>query len=338
MPCAGAADEQCGNGYKSSLYTSVSSVVKPLGCYVDSNPRILPDYSFKSASMTPLLCQSTCMSKGYSFAGEYNALRHARNHPLNLSSIAGVSYGSECYCGSNAPSTTAKTSDADCQQKCAGSTATCGGAWRTYVYSIGDTPVAAPSASTSTVTTTAVVVPSTTTKAPAATTTTPASTGLVALGCYNDNGSNRLMSYSAASSGSMTPSLCQSTCQTQGYDYAGRYSDIKDKTYLADLVLLLRRVLWTRMLVFQCRSGSKLQDLGFGLLDALHRGRQAGLRRRLQAEYLEVTCCPDLDVGEAIYDGCAYHHQSYLDHCQAVLDDDVCAESDRDCRVDLHCQ
>lgn len=69
MPCAGAADEQCGNGYKSSLYTSVSSVVKPLGCYVDSNPRILPDYSFKSASMTPLLCQSTCMSKGYSFAG-----------------------------------------------------------------------------------------------------------------------------------------------------------------------------------------------------------------------------------------------------------------------------
>ncbi|KAJ9093587.1 hypothetical protein QFC20_007097 [Naganishia adeliensis] len=200
MPCAGAADEQCGNGYKSSLYTSVSSVVKPLGCYVDSNPRILPDYSFKSASMTPLLCQSTCMSKGYSFAG--------------------VSYGSECYCGSDAPVTTAKTSDADCQQKCAGSTATCGGAWRTYVYSIGDTPVAAPSASTTAVKTTTPVTPSTTNQASTATTAAPASTGLVALGCYNDNGSNRLMSYSAASSGSMTPSICQSTCQGKGYDYA----------------------------------------------------------------------------------------------------------------------
>lgn len=72
MPCAGASDEQCGNGYKSSLYTSVSSVVSPLGCYKDSTPRILPDYSYKSSSMTPLLCQSTCMSKGYSFAGQYN--------------------------------------------------------------------------------------------------------------------------------------------------------------------------------------------------------------------------------------------------------------------------
>ncbi|KAI5450005.1 hypothetical protein NCC49_003767 [Naganishia albida] len=195
MPCAGASDEQCGNGYKSSLYTSVSSVVSPLGCYKDSTPRILPDYSYKSSSMTPLLCQSTCMSKGYSFAG--------------------VSYGSECYCGSAAPDATAKTANTDCAQKCAGSTATCGGAWRTYVYAINDTPVAAPSPSTTS------VAPSTTTKAPSPTTGAPASTGLVALGCYQDNGSNRLMSYSALSSGSMTPSLCQSTCQGKGYDYAG---------------------------------------------------------------------------------------------------------------------
>lgn len=252
MPCAGAADEQCGNGYKSSLYTSVSSVVKPLGCYVDSNPRILPDYSFKSASMTPLLCQSTCMSKGYSFAGQYNACETSCNiADLVLDVRSGVSYGSECYCGSDAPVTTAKTSDADCQQKCAGSTATCGGAWRTYVFSIGDTPVAAPSASTTAVKTTTPVTPSTTTKAPTATTTAPASTGLVALGCYNDNGSNRLMSYSAASSGSMTPSICQSTCQTQGYDYAGESSYLTEGEPTAlNFESVRRRVLWPGMLVF----------------------------------------------------------------------------------------
>lgn len=267
-------------------------------------------------------------------------LRHARNHPPNLSSIAGVSYGSECYCGSDAPSTTAKTSDADCQQKCAGSTATCGGAWRTYVYTIGDTPVAAPSASTSTVKTTSVVVPSTTTKAPTATTTTttPASTGLVALGCYNDNGSNRLMSYSAASSGSMTPSLCQSTCQTQGYDYAGQCCDVKDETRLADLVLLLRRVLWTGMLVFQCRSSSKLQDLGFGLLDALRRRCEADLRFIMETERLEASRGTYFDFCKALYHCCSFHHQSHHDYYQAVFDDVGCAESHRHCRVHLHCQ
>lgn len=223
MPCAGASDEQCGNGYKSSLYTSVSSVVSPLGCYKDSTPRILPNYSFKSSSMTPLLCQSTCMSKGYSFAGEYRR-SDSGIQLIRFFAYLGVSYGSECYCGSAAPDATAKTANTDCAQTCAGSTATCGGAWRTYVYAINDTPVAAPSPSTTQ------AAPSTTTKAPSPTTSAPASTGLVALGCYKDNGSDRLMSYSAASSGDMTPSLCQSTCQGKGYDYAGQYRRTQPET------------------------------------------------------------------------------------------------------------
>lgn len=71
MPCGGASDEQCGNGYKSSLYTYVPSLAKSMGCYIDSgNPRLLPSYSFSSSSMTPTLCQSTCMGKGYTFSGQ----------------------------------------------------------------------------------------------------------------------------------------------------------------------------------------------------------------------------------------------------------------------------
>lgn len=125
----------------------------------------------------------------------------------------GVSYGIECYCSSSTPTSSAKTADSECQMKCGGSsTTTCGDAWRLNVYSIGDTPVATPT---------------TTTKAP--TTTSAAATGTaVALGCYLDNGSNRVMSYSADSSSSMTPSLCQSECRGKGYDYAGEHSGVYD--------------------------------------------------------------------------------------------------------------
>jgi hypothetical protein len=74
MPCGGASDEQCGNGYKSSLYTYVPSVAKSMGCYIDSgSPRLLPSYSFSSSSMTPTLCQTACADKGYSFSGQCQA-------------------------------------------------------------------------------------------------------------------------------------------------------------------------------------------------------------------------------------------------------------------------
>ncbi|GHJ87956.1 hypothetical protein NliqN6_4358 [Naganishia liquefaciens] len=203
MPCAGASDEQCGNGYRSSLYTYVPSVAKSLGCYVDSgSPRLLPSYSFSSSSMTPTLCQSTCLSKGYT--------------------ISGTSYGTQCYCSSTAPPATAKTADSDCSMKCAGSTATCGNAWRLNVYSISDTPVVTSPATTSAIRTSTTSTPTTTTSKPVATSSIPANpTSPVSLGCYLDNSSDRTMSYSAGGSSSMTPALCQSLCQDAGYIFAG---------------------------------------------------------------------------------------------------------------------
>lgn len=53
------------------------------GCSQDGGARALTGYSFASDSMTPTLCQNTCASKGFT--------------------MAGVEYGSECYCESHRP-------------------------------------------------------------------------------------------------------------------------------------------------------------------------------------------------------------------------------------------
>lgn len=48
------------------------------GCSQDGSSRALTGYSFASSSMTPALCQNACADRGFS--------------------VAGLEYGSECYC------------------------------------------------------------------------------------------------------------------------------------------------------------------------------------------------------------------------------------------------
>ncbi|KAJ9116226.1 hypothetical protein QFC24_006817 [Naganishia onofrii] len=196
MPCAGDSSQICGQAYRLNVYSLGDSSTAPttsapatksststtptpttaqttsttsaaatgtataLGCYIDSGTaRTLPDASSSSSSMTPTLCQSTCRSQGYIYAG--------------------ASYGRECWCSSDAPSASAKTSDSDCSMPCAGDAKSiCGNSYRLNIWRLSGVTTSAPvatsttrsvsaaPASTTKVTTTSKVPTSTTSSAP----------------------------------------------------------------------------------------------------------------------------------------------------------------------------
>jgi glucan endo-1,3-alpha-glucosidase len=222
MPCAGAASEQCGNAYRSSLYTYLPNV-ESMGCYKDSgSPRTLPAYSVSLASMTPLLCQSTCLNKGYTFAGKNACVAKIDLDSAKSFHKSGTSYGRECYCSSTTPASTLKTTDSDCNMPCAGdSSQICGQAYRLNVYSLGDSSTAPTTSASATKSSTSTTSTPTTAKT-TSTTSAAATETATALGCYIDSGTARTLPDASSSSSSMTPTLCQSTCRTQGYIYAGK--------------------------------------------------------------------------------------------------------------------
>ncbi len=111
-------------------FPSSSGTWTATGCSQDGSSRALTGYSFASNSMTPVLCQNTCATKGFS--------------------IAGVEYGSECYCKSGLLSCLCSgysrgcliggnefsnnlggsISDTECSMSCSGDPSTaCGGSW-----------------------------------------------------------------------------------------------------------------------------------------------------------------------------------------------------------------
>jgi hypothetical protein len=109
---------------------------------------------------------------------------------------AGVEYASECYCGFQAQLTAAD--QGTCNMKCAGdSSATCGGSARIQVFYNSDAEA----------------------KAKASAGTLPGS--WKAYGCIVDNQSARVMTAYRTTSATMTYNLCASTCQANGFAYAG---------------------------------------------------------------------------------------------------------------------
>jgi hypothetical protein len=96
-----------------------------LGCYTDPSAasRMLSRYSFSNTAMTQTLCVSTCLDRGFGFAG--------------------VEYGKECYCGDklnsieNGGKGDKAASEAECDMLCAGNkNETCGGGSRIGVWSL----------------------------------------------------------------------------------------------------------------------------------------------------------------------------------------------------------
>ncbi|KAJ7721547.1 glycoside hydrolase superfamily [Mycena maculata] len=195
MACAGNSSQICGGNYRMSLFQKTLTTVATSGwtltqaCAVDTSSRVLQGYSVTTSSLTPALCQSTCASQGFT--------------------IAGVEYGSQCYCGNSlVGGTPTSASTSDCNTPCAGDPSSlCGGSWRIQVYTA---PTATTTATTTSVTTTAA------TSAPAST-----STGWVlSNACAVDTSARVLQGYSVTTS-SLTPALCQSTCASQGFTMAG---------------------------------------------------------------------------------------------------------------------
>jgi hypothetical protein len=153
MPCPGNASEICGGAsvfnvfaaktkntlppisttWSDAPYTPISTTTtkttstavatptwKPLGCHRDlfpSSQRTLNTTASYGATMTPALCQATCLK-------------------LSLP-LAGVEAGNQCFCGSaiQSPDANAPAAEGECSAPCAGDAAQqCGASARIYLY------------------------------------------------------------------------------------------------------------------------------------------------------------------------------------------------------------
>ncbi|TFK82488.1 WSC-domain-containing protein [Polyporus arcularius HHB13444] len=135
--CAGNVNEICGGPNRLTLMFTSNPPSLPtqglpagwtaLGCLSDNSTRALTGYGFSSNQMTIDSCLSTCASHGL---------------PL-----AGIEYGSECYCGASFENGLGTPIDeATCSMGCSGdSSSTCGGSWALTAFRSKNTSGVAPS-------------------------------------------------------------------------------------------------------------------------------------------------------------------------------------------------
>lgn len=115
---------QAGRFYATHLKSSCPSgnhrANVSLGCYRDEkDTRLLAGYftSFKTSN-SPSICVELCLQSGYPYAG--------------------VQYGRECFCGFDAPPSSAKLPDSSCNMKCLDNAKEiCGGFFAMNVYETG---------------------------------------------------------------------------------------------------------------------------------------------------------------------------------------------------------
>jgi hypothetical protein len=92
--------------------------------------------STSDKNMTPELCQLFCV--GFEYFGKcwFNSLfeRSLNLYKSNSSGLAGVQYGSYCFCG-NSYGRYGKAPESECNMPCSGDpNIKCGGTWRNSVY------------------------------------------------------------------------------------------------------------------------------------------------------------------------------------------------------------
>jgi hypothetical protein len=160
--------------------TSLPSGFSSLGCFVDNTTnRVLPHGNGTSTKQTPQQCALSCAAQGYKYSG--------------------TEYASECWCGKNAPTTSAPATD--CKLKCSGdSTQICGAGNRLSVVfdsTLKQTIYAAMAYGTWDL-----------------------------MACYNDSTSSRLLktSVSLAAYGggdNATIGHCMDACASKGFTYCG---------------------------------------------------------------------------------------------------------------------
>lgn len=187
MPCTGNATTQCGgpnrlsvfwNGQAPSSALSEISAVNgwsSLGCYTDQGPAartlttIMPTTGGQPA-LTIERCTSACQEGGFT--------------------LAGVEYGSECFCGNKVANGGAPAPDgaSGCNMRCNGNkTETCGGPNRLNLYGYKQAQA----------------------------------NGFAYKGCYIDGAQGRILTQQQPDSPTNTVERCITTCQGLGYGIAG---------------------------------------------------------------------------------------------------------------------
>lgn len=167
-PCSASTSETCGGSNALSI-VRVNQVYTS-GCFADDvNYRSLTGAFYDSPDMTIEKCTSLCAGNG--------------------NSLAGLEYGSQCFCGDAlrlGPSN-------NCNMPCAGNAAeTCGGGNALSVYQVAGQPITSASASTSN------------------------------FGCFTDYYPNsRALNGPSITTGDNTNESCQQFCTGQGYPYSG---------------------------------------------------------------------------------------------------------------------
>ncbi|KAK8869788.1 hypothetical protein IAR55_000356 [Kwoniella newhampshirensis] len=194
------------------------------GCLIDYWERALNGYQFSDTSMTQELCASTCLSKGYTYAG--------------------LEYGTQCFCVNGISygeySAGAGTAASECNESCAGNSAeNCGGDFRLWMFhytnalapsaaqSIAPASTPAPASSASTIAASEVSTsPTVTSVAPAPTPTVPSGWSRAATQCIAEGLTGRALVGESSTSSAMTWEMCVSFCGNAGYTIAGlEYSD-----------------------------------------------------------------------------------------------------------------
>ncbi|TRX89954.1 hypothetical protein FHL15_009226 [Xylaria flabelliformis] len=161
------------------------------GCWTDAGSmRALGFFAYSDAANNTVdLCSYTCAQKSYK--------------------LAGMEYGSECYCGNVVATTTQQVADRDCYTACPGnSTQTCGTNSRLSIWGTSAPSLAVPASAPST------------------------AGSYQYAGCYLDSNPSRALSSKATASANMTNGACATFCS--GYKYfATEYST---ECYCGDIV------------------------------------------------------------------------------------------------------
>ncbi|ETS86981.1 hypothetical protein PFICI_00809 [Pestalotiopsis fici W106-1] len=146
------------------------------GCWSDQTPLTLTNMTYQSDANTIELCTSTCAAGG--------------------NTIAGLEYGSQCFCGTSLGYLSQQVIESSCSTACPGnSSEICGGGNRLSLYSNGSpAQQSAPG--------------------------TPESIGdFYYVSCYTEATSGHALSSKSTSTSSMTLEYCASYCK--GYQYFG---------------------------------------------------------------------------------------------------------------------